>query len=342
MIEKMRSDIYRILVELPQSPLRILNSYVILGKDRNLMIDTGFNQPECLKALREGIAELNLDMHKTDIFVTHFHADHSGLVATIKSPESQIYMSSTDSEYLEFSLQSAKEHWRIIEQLYADEGYPEEELIKVGLRNPARKFVAEKYFECNVVNHGDIIAIGDRKLECVSTSGHTPGHMCLYEKNEKIMFTGDHILFDITPNITTWRTMPEALEKYLDSLKKVMNYDVDMTLTGHRENQGDFKKRIKELLKHHAERLESVCHIIQDNPNLNGYEVASKMEWSIRAKNWEDFPPTQKWFAVGEALSHLNYLADRGKIRKKITDGIYTYEIADTFSESDFNEIVNM
>lgn len=39
-----------------------------------------------------------------------------------------------------------------------------------------------------------------------------------------------------------------------------------------------------------------------------------KMAWKIRAKNWKAFPNEQKWFAVGECLSHIDYLIDKNKI----------------------------
>ena len=46
----------------------------------------------------------------------------------------------------------------------------------------------------------------------------------------------------------------------------------------------------------------------------NAYEVASKMSWDIKCDRWEDFPLAQKWFATGEALSHLRYLEEKGTI----------------------------
>jgi hypothetical protein len=49
------------------------------------------------------------------------------------------------------------------------------------------------------------------------------------------------------------------------------------------------------------------------------------MKWNIRAKNWDDFPPGQRWFAVGEALSHLNYLIDQGKVQKIEKGGVHIY-----------------
>ena len=41
------------------------------------------------------------------------------------------------------------------------------------------------------------------------------------------------------------------------------------------------------------------------------------MRWSIRCRNWGDFPVTQKFFAVGEALSHLDYLEVRGLVERR-------------------------
>ena len=51
-------DLYRIKIPLPGNPLRLLNSYVIKGEDRNLLIDTGFKMPECKEALATGLNEL--------------------------------------------------------------------------------------------------------------------------------------------------------------------------------------------------------------------------------------------------------------------------------------------
>lgn len=61
------------------------------------------------------------------------------------------------------------------------------------------------------------------------------------------MFTADHILFDITPNITMWPNMENALGSYLNSLKKFREIPVRQSLPGHRE-AGDYMGRIDELL----------------------------------------------------------------------------------------------
>ena len=83
MAERIADGIYRLYIPLPNNPLKNLNSYLILGEDRNLLIDTGFQIPPCLEAMNAELQELSVDMNKTDIFLTHMHADHSGLASTL-------------------------------------------------------------------------------------------------------------------------------------------------------------------------------------------------------------------------------------------------------------------
>ena len=133
------------------------------------------------------------------------------------------------------------------------------------------------------------------------------------------MFTGDHILFDITPNITAWPQVPDSLANYLDSLRLVSKYPVKLALPGHRKT-GDFHVRIDELLEHHRIRLAEVERLVGETPGSTAHDISGKMRWKIKAVNWEDFPPSQKIFAVGECMSHLDYLVNRNLITYQ-TDG---------------------
>ena len=45
------------------------------------------------------------------------------------------------------------------------------------------------------------------------------------------------------------------------------------------------------------------------------------MAWSIRCRNWGEFPVTQKFFAVGEALAHLDHLEQQGLLRREAQNG---------------------
>ncbi len=76
MVDEIMKRLYRIVVPLPNSPLKDLNSYVIKGEDRNLIIDTGFNRSVCYEAMQKGVAELGIDLEQ-DRFYADPHARRS-------------------------------------------------------------------------------------------------------------------------------------------------------------------------------------------------------------------------------------------------------------------------
>jgi glyoxylase-like metal-dependent hydrolase (beta-lactamase superfamily II) len=324
MVNKINDYLYVIEVRLPGNPLRSLNSYVICTPKRNLLIDTGFNQPECLADLEQGIAELGLDMNKTDVLATHFHADHCGLIDKILRPGRNVFIGEIDKEMLEESRQNPG-YWLNMIQVYQREGFPRDILEEAALTTPARAYAVKRLVETTPLKDGEVLTIGDVELRCILTPGHTPGHICLYNERDKLMILGDHILFDITPNITMWPTLPNALDCYLKSLKAIRAYEVNVPLPAHRGCTCTMRERIDQLLVHHEKRLDEALRIIRQQPGFNAYEIAGRMSWSIRARNWDEFPLPQKWFAMGETLSHLYYLMEAGAIGREMEDQCFCY-----------------
>jgi glyoxylase-like metal-dependent hydrolase (beta-lactamase superfamily II) len=323
LFEEIEKNIYRIKVSLPRNPLKTLNSYVVVGTERNLLIDLGFNRDECYADLSAGLRALQLDMERTDIFLTHLHSDHSGLIHRVAREDTRIYMSRDDAKINSGFLRDKLATWEKIERSYVKAGYALDEQIKTREANPAFSAAPAAYFETEDIDDGALIDLGGIVLQTVHTPGHTPGHMCLFDAERGVLFSGDHILFDITPNITEWEDLDNSLGAYMESLKRVRRMPVRRTLTGHRENKGDFVTRIDEILAHHETRLREVRTILAREPGLTAYELAARMTWSINVRCWEEFPPGQKWFAVGEALSHLRYLECGGVIRREEVDGRY-------------------
>lgn len=323
MVEKLEKDIYRIGVPLPGNPLRELNSYFIRGEEADLLIDTGFRREACREALEAGLQELGSDPRRRDVLVTHLHSDHSGMADLFVGPGRRIYMSRVDLEFLDGFLKSGVDRRT---QRFVSEGFPPELAQAVNEVNPARQEAVPAVTpEFRGLEDGEVLSVGRYRLRTLLVPGHTPGNCMFWLEEQGIMFSGDHILFDITPNITEWSTLEDALGDYLDSLERVRDYPVKRTLPGHRAT-GDYHGRIDHLLAHHQKRLEEALAVVEANPGLTAYEIAGKMTWKIRADSWETFPMVQKWFAVGECLSHLDYLRKRGKVGREQREGLWRYE----------------
>ncbi|WP_418463301.1 MBL fold metallo-hydrolase [Frisingicoccus sp.] len=307
-------DIYTVPVVLPNNPLKNLNCYIIKTPKENLVIDTGFNQPECLAALTEGLKELEIDMDRSTLFLTHLHSDHTGLTNHIATPKTRILISDVDYNYLK--TQHDENFWPWMEEKFYREGLSRDLIELQRTVNPARAYAPEYLFDACTVSDRDTFQIGDYTLRCLWTPGHTPGHTCLYMEKEKILFCGDHILFDITPNITMWRGVEDSLGNYLESLKKIKALDIRLALPAHRKNDMDVYERIRQIEEHHARRIHQTLSIVREEPGLNACQIGARMTWSMRGKNWDEFPIQQKWFAIGETISHLDYLMKRGLITR--------------------------
>jgi glyoxylase-like metal-dependent hydrolase (beta-lactamase superfamily II) len=110
------------------------------------------------------------------------------------------------------------------------------------------------------VEDGDIISLDGIDLEIVHTPGHNPGHICIYVRDERIMFTGDHVLADRTTALQPpWGDMAQ----YINSLKKLLSYDIDLMLPAHGPFITQPKKRLEELIRHRLEREEQVITLVR-------------------------------------------------------------------------------
>ena len=319
MIDEVAPDVFRVEVPLPNSPLKSINSYVIRGCDRHLVIDTGMMRPECERALAAGLDELDVDLARTDFFITHFHADHLGLVSQFASDTSTVYFNALEAK-LAASFGDARTFWERMAAFGRVEGIPESAIQEAVREHPGAKYGAPAYPDFTLVGEGDVIRAGDYRFECVATPGHTPGHLCLYDRERKVLVSGDHVLGDITPNISAWFGNVNALDDYLASLEKVSQLHAALVLPGHRNTFEDLQGRVAELEHHHQERAQEVLAIVATG-GKTAYETASEMSWDIDAATWEAFPVLQQWFATGEADSHLRYLENRGALRHEMRDG---------------------
>jgi glyoxylase-like metal-dependent hydrolase (beta-lactamase superfamily II) len=330
MFEELFSDLYRLEIPLPKSPLKALNAYLIKGDDRWLLIDTGMNRKACLDPMLACLKTLGVDLNRTDFFITHLHADHLGLLEKLAGDNSTVYFSHTEASLFNSIARDVEKRQREFSALLHSHGFPEDELKKALKNHPGYRYSPGEVIDFTELKEGDIIRAGDYTLTCIDTPGHSPGHMCLYEKNKKILFSGDHILADITPNITCWPDVANTLKAFLESLDKVYTLDVDHVLTGHRSLIDDHKKRIRELKAHHGERLAEALSAVKE-VDRSAWDVAPLIAWDIRADSWEQFPPVQKWFAMGETIAHLIYLESEGKIRRIEENGTIKF----TCSSSD-------
>ncbi len=322
MIEEILPGFYQLQVPFPNNPLRNINCYIIKAGDRALMVDTGVNLEDCRNAVLTGLKALNADLNKTDFFITHLHTDHIGLLARLVSENSTAYFNHPDAASLSYDITQA---WERRANAGIRNGFPGKELLATG-NHPMYQFREWTNHTFHLLKQGDVIDFGDSHFLCIETPGHTRGHMCLYEPARRLLLSGDHILGDITPNISSWSADDNPLADYLASLDKVSELDVALVLPGHRRTFTNMKGRINELKRHHEVRANEALSILEKG-RQNAYQVASQMTWDLTYDSWDAVPVWQRMFATGEAAAHLKYLESQGKVYRQMGEGEILYSL---------------
>ena len=141
------------------------NVYLIKGAGGHIAIDAG----EKAKVLESSLAQLGiLPEEVTNVFLTHTDFDHCGAIEIFKNARVHI---------------AKAEEWLI-------DGSMKRTFTKYRLRWNNKLRVPYRTME-----DGEVLAIGDRKVQSILTPGHTPGSMC-FLIDDKYLFTGDTIALE--------------------------------------------------------------------------------------------------------------------------------------------------
>jgi len=319
MFKEILPNIFRITVPMPEHPLKTINSYVIVSTERNLIIDTGWNRFECAEALLDGLDEIGVNPSRTDLFLTHIHADHAGLIGLFKNKRAKIFCGRSDVDCMDNYINiSNHKDWPTLRELAKPHGFSVEELETAIDAYPGNRYAPNCIDNIIPVDDNDLIVVGNHKLCCVATPGHTPGHMCLYEPTRKILFSGDHLLGQFSPTISQWNLSDHFLTNYLASLNKLTRYEVDKVLPGHWDVFTNCHARINETEAYHQCRSAEILELFGDEKTMTAYQVASCISWNKKHHEWVFFSISRKWGAIADTLSQLCYLRDQGILNMNV------------------------
>ena len=336
---KIMNGIHQLKIPIPDNPLENLNSYLIEGSDGWLMIDTGWNSPEAFTALENRLKDIGLAFTDiTQVVLTHSHPDHSGMANKIKrlSP-AKIYLHTMEIVH--------QESWMDKDKIIDYSTYTTGQLRLGGMSETEIPYIIESIQTGDndrfIVSHDmllegcETISTGLFNFKVIWTPGHSPGHICLYEPEKKILFSGDHILPIITPNISQFspRINKNPLVEFLSSLRNIEHLDVDIVLPAHEHIFKDLKKRVGEIIHHHEQRLAAILETEMERPKTV-YQIASNIPWMVEMKDskqtrgtyFKDLSPLHRALAMGETAAHLELLRKENKMKVFLKDNTAFYE----------------
>lgn len=312
-VEQVAPGLWVIPVPIPINPLRYVLVYVLETAQGLVLIDAGWDTPEAWEHLTAGLRVVGAregDVH--GLLVTHIHPDHYGLAGRVREMfGAWVALHPADAALLDHryvQMEGLLAETRAWLRRAGAPGDQAEDLANASL--PVRPFVTVAHPDV-LLEHEQPVPVGDWDLHAVHTPGHSPGHLCFYDHGRKLLFSGDHVLPRISPNVSVHpQSGSDPLGTFLTSLARVRDLPTELTLPAHEWRFAGLADRVDELIRHHEERLDAVAAIVHDGAHTT-YEVAERMPWS---RGWDTLPLFMRRLAIGEAHAHLIVLAARGQL----------------------------
>jgi len=301
----------------------LVNCFLLPDGEHVDMIDCGMSAEESFALIRAAVRELaGSEGRVRRLLVTHIHPDHYGAAGELTEHDgAELYLHRLEvpmvnPRYLEVD-QLVEEVGRYLEI----HGVPDAEAEF--LKNASRGFrqwvkTAPAALQ---LDGTEVLEVGRRRLRVEWTPGHSPGHVCLYDRESGVLFAGDHLLPNQSPNIGLHpQSTPNPLDDYLAGLEHLVELRPSLVLPSHGRPFADAAARADELLVHHQRRKEQMIELIGDG-ELNAWQVATAV-WGVRQNLHE------MRMALQEGLAHLQSLSLEGRVEKLATPTSVTWRRA--------------
>lgn len=315
------TNIFPMQVPIPQA-VGWVNCYYIDDPVPTL-IDTGVNKPDCLHTIQFELTKIGKKIEDIRrIIATHGHTDHMGLAGELIQDSMEIYIHSWDISGLipgrKEQKQDTVEDYR---KFFYEAGVPTALVTKLieFLISWFERFVAP--FEAVVsLQGGEIFTFDDFSLEVVHTPGHSPGSICLFDKVNRTLFSGDTLLEEIVP-IPVAKPSGFESEHYKSlichrkSMVLIEDLNPSTIMPGHGKFFSDWKARISAIKNHHDARSDQVLQVLrkysaQDRKGIGitAFMLAGELFSCDDLLSW--------FFGVSNTRAHLEDLEEKGIVTK--------------------------
>ncbi|HSC23731.1 MAG TPA: MBL fold metallo-hydrolase [Casimicrobiaceae bacterium] len=298
-----------------------INLWLIDEDDAYALVDCGYGDAATRAQWQRHFETTLAARPIRSIVVTHCHPDHLGNAAWLETRYG-CGVTMTQGEYLAahaLIAEIAGYGPADVRALFVRHGMPAELVAALAAKgNRYRRGVPEAPRAFARMIGGDVIALGGRSWHVIPGYGHSVEHAALYCEASRVLIAGDMLLPRISTNVAVWPGEPDAdpVQRFLDSLASFERLPPDtLVLPSHGPPFRGIAARVGQLRAHHAQRLAELREGLA-NAAAGPQSAHDVIPLLFR----RELDVHQRFFAMGEAIAHLNHLWRRGRA-SRVIDG---------------------
>jgi glyoxylase-like metal-dependent hydrolase (beta-lactamase superfamily II) len=306
--ERVIPGLWRLRLPLPWEGVPHCNAWAIAAGPGIVLVDTGMHEPGSLDQMRLAMEQVNLRLEQVTLIVcTHAHSDHWGQVAPIRDIAGCEFWMHPNHAHGTASLSDPEAALARRLEVGRQSGTPPQVLERYAERAKAVPSGVARMIEPDrPLVRGVVVETDLGPWEVYETPGHAPSHVCLHQRERRLMISGDHLLGRISLYYDYGWT-PDPVGEFLASLSLVQELDVRLCLSGHGKPFVDFQGHIDGNRALVRERLDAVLSGLRDGPR-KVIELASAVHGgeALRTQN-------AAWW-VTETLCYVRHLETVGAV----------------------------
>jgi glyoxylase-like metal-dependent hydrolase (beta-lactamase superfamily II) len=304
------------------------NVYVIEEEGGGVaLFDAGIGTKEGRDALHAGFAGAGLSLGDIRrIFVSHGHLDHYGYArAAQEASGAKVYVHERDHDKV-----TGRDRTRARLDLYAAYltrlGAPLDllEHVKVHWQDAHR--MARPIEQVEKLEPGARLRFKRFSVEVLHLPGHTPGLVCLWDEEHKLLFSDDHLLERVSPNPLLDledhdRPVHKALVEYVRSARRVRELPVELVAPGHAEPFSGHVELIDRLLGFYQKRQARLLELLRSQGPRTPAELSPQIFPRAREH--------QLYLTLSEVMGNLEVLEEQGRVVRAETSGLLRFQAAE-------------
>jgi glyoxylase-like metal-dependent hydrolase (beta-lactamase superfamily II) len=303
------------------------NVYVIDEEGGGVaLFDAGIGTKEGREALHAGFEKAGLSLGDIRrIFISHGHLDHYGYArAAQEASGAPVYVHLRDHDKVT-GRDRTKQRLDLYAAWLTKLGAPLHLLEHVRVHWQDSRRMARPLEKVEALLPGVQLRFKHFGAEVLHLPGHTPGLVCLWDAEHRVLFSDDHLLERVSPNPLLdledhKEPIHRALVEYLRSAKRVRELPVTLVAPGHAEPFSGHVELIDRLLGFYQKRQQKLLALLRGGGPQSPAELTPQI-----------FPRTrehQLYLTLSEVMGNLEVMEDQGRVKRFEHAGRLRFEAA--------------